>query len=266
MTRTDLRMGVISGFFPGRRLNSHINHSAYCRAHGYYYIDASHPGTHPRPYFRKIEVILEYLSLFDWVFWLDDDAYFTDFSVPLLSLLEPEGSEDIVICKSPSTKKVFTKFSCGQFFIRNSPRAFEFLKLVLQADLPKIKASFWRERHGLFTSSDQDAFVYLTETNPKFGPNFIRIVDHDRFNNRDFEYKSSTSEHFLIHFTGHEKSRDKDAFCRRIGGNDYLIPDSLLRTLNLGHEEGALGLSTWARARGKLSRYVPDRVRRFLRR
>lgn len=265
MKGTGLRIGVISGFFPGRRLNSHVNHSAYCRAHGYFYIDASHPGTHPRPYFRKIEVILECLPLFDWVFWLDDDAYFTDFSIPLRSFLEPADCEDIIICKSPSTKKVFTKFSCGQFFIRNSPRSFEFLRLVLQADLPMIKSAFWQERHGQFTSSDQDAFVYLTETIPTFGPGFIRIVDHNQFNNRDFEYSSSTSEHFLIHFTGHEKTRDKDAFCRRMGENEYLVPDALFRALNLGHEEGSLGLSPWALVRGKLSRLVPARVRKFLR-
>lgn len=219
-----MKLGVVSGFYPGRRFNSHVNHAAYCHAHGYYYIDASQPGFDRRRFFRKIEVIHKYLDLFDWLYWIDDDAYFTDFSKPLHAFLGLVEAEHMLICKSPSTKKIFTKFSSGQFFLKNSADSKAFLEAACKVDLAQVKANFWREDLGFFSNGDQDAFVYLTETHPRFSQGFIKIVDHNLFNNRDFEFQQRLDEHFLVHFTGPAKIQAKHDFCARLGINKYIVP------------------------------------------
>ncbi len=233
-----MKLGVVSGFYPGRRFNSHVNHAAYCHAHGYYYIDASQPGFDRRRFFRKIEVISQYLDLFDWLFWIDDDAYFTDFSKPLHGFLEMLDAEQMLICKSPSTKKIFTKFSSGQFFLKNSPDAKEFLHLAGMVDLEFVKTKFWHEGLGFFSNGDQDAFVYLTETHPLFKSGFIKIVDHNCFNNRDFEFQQQPEEHFLVHFTGKEKIQAKHDFCARLGIGKYIVPDHIAARMHICEGDG----------------------------
>ena len=221
------RIGIISGYYPGLRFNSQVNHKAYADLHGYWYIFNSSPERDPRSYFRKIETLIRYLDLFDWVFWIDDDAYFTRFDTPLDAFIAEAGPSDLVICRSPSTKKLFTKFSAGQFLLRNTPRAHAFLRALLEVDLSRVRA-FWREDLGYYSEGDQDAMVYLSETDPRFSGDFIRILDHQAFNNRDFEFQARLDEHFLVHFTGQAKVASKAAFCQRLGVNPYLVPEGLL--------------------------------------
>lgn len=222
-----MNLGIVSGYHPGLRFNSQVNHKAYADFHGYHYVFNGSPERDSRNYFRKIETVIRYLGLFDWLFWIDDDAYFTNFTIPLARFVDEAGECDMLICRSPSTKKLFTKFSSGQFFLRNAPRAHEFLKAVLATDLAAVQA-FWRQDLGYYSSGDQDAMVYLSETDPRFSDGFFKLLDHQQFNNRDFEYLADPVEHFVVHFTGTQKVASKVAFCERLGCNRYLVPPRLL--------------------------------------
>ena len=223
------RVGILSGYYPGTRLNSQVNHKAYADAHGYNYIFNASAEKDPRPFYRKFETIARYLHLFEWVFWIDDDAYFTNFEASMDPFIQQAGEADLLICKSPSTKKLFTKISSGQFLLRNSARAHRFLAALMETEMERIR-QFWREDLGMFTSGDQDAIVYLSETDPRFGASFMKILDHNEFNNRDFEFKERCNEHFLVHFTGPspEKNNYKNAFCERMNINPYLVPEPIL--------------------------------------
>jgi hypothetical protein len=222
-----MKLGIISGFYPGFRFESPVNHKAYADVHGYHYVYNHTPERHPHFLYYKVETILRYIDLFDWIFWLDDDAYFTDFSIPLTRFLDLAGDAQMLICKSPSTKKLFTKFSSGQFFLKSSPEARGFLRAILAMDLEKVKA-FWREDLGYFSNGDQDAMVYLSEMDPRYNNGFIKIVDHNYFNNRDFEYEKDVREHFLVHFTGTEKQKSQTAFAQRLQANRWLVPSESL--------------------------------------
>lgn len=244
-SQTGVRLGVISGYYPGRRFNSYINHVAYCDQHGYHYIDASFPGAHSRPHFRKLEVIERYLGLFDWIFWIDDDAYFTDFSKPLLTFLDAVSGEQMLVCRSPSTKHAFTKFSAGQFFLRNSAASRSMLQSALRVDLVDVRDRFWSERLGTFTWGDQTAMVFLSETDPRFGDGFMKLVDHSQFNSRPFEYVSRLDEHFLLHLVGGDKQQLKRDFCKRLGVNDFLVPPDVLNRYQLREDRTTVVRKSW---------------------
>lgn len=227
-----MKLGILSGHYPGVRFNSQINHKCYADCHGYQYIFNSSPERDRRRYFSKIETILRYFDPFDWIFWIDDDAYFTDFRIPLTRFLEAAPDAELVICKSPSTKTLFTKFTSGSFLLRNTPRGHDFLRGVLAVDLAAVKAA-WRDDLGYFTRSEQDAMVHLVETDPRFGGNFCRILDHNCFNNRDFEYCASLDDHFLVHFAGRTKQQSMEEFATRLSANRYLTPESWLSQLRI---------------------------------
>lgn len=133
----------------------------------------------------------------------------------------------MLICKSPSTKKIFTKFSSGQFFLKTSPQTKEFLRAVMAVDMAKVK-DFWRDDLGFYTGGDQEGMVYLSETDERYNKGFIKIVDHNHFNNRDFEYEKDLNEHFLVHFTGTEKQKSQQEFAQRLKVNGWLAPLSAL--------------------------------------
>ncbi len=228
-----MKIGIISGFYPRERFNSQVNHRIYADIHGYYHVFNSAPEKDRRLYFRKIETILRYMDLFDWIFWIDDDAYLTDLSIPLTAFLDKFGDKELIICKSPSTKKMFTLISSGNFLLKSSARSKNFLRKVLQTDLETVRR-FWREDFGIFTNGDQDCLVYQMLTNPEFGGGFHSVIDHNHFNNRDFEYKSELTEHFLVHFAGNAKEESKRGFCSRLKCNKYIVPDALLEKYTLG--------------------------------
>lgn len=230
----DLKIGILSAYWPGMRFASYINHKAYADNWGYYYIFNSTPERDTRKYFHKIETILRYLDLFDWVFWIDDDAYFTNFEIPLTHFLSQVNDEQLLICKSPSTKKIFTKFSSGQFFLKSTPLSKQFLRDVLNTNMAIVE-KFWQpEKHGYYTGGDQEAMVYLSETHPCYSKIFFKIIDHNYFNNRDFEFDFQPDEHFLVHFTGTKKQQSHEEFCRRLEINQWIIPDELVGHYQVG--------------------------------
>ncbi|VVQ28136.1 hypothetical protein PS943_00725 [Pseudomonas fluorescens] len=63
------------------RFKSFVNHKLFADVNGANYVWSfmlRREGMNP--YLRKIEIIQAALGADEWVFWLDDDAYFTDFS------------------------------------------------------------------------------------------------------------------------------------------------------------------------------------------
>jgi hypothetical protein len=225
-------IGILSGYYPGMRFNSPVNHRLYARQHGYRYIFDSTPRFDKRTYMRKLEAILEYLDLFDWLFWIDDDAYFTDFSVPLERFIDMAPGSDFIVCKSPWTKEIFTHISSGQFLLRNTPTARRFIEEALATDL-KIVQKWWKSHLGMFTKGDQDALVYLLESRPTYTAPFCSILEHSHFNSRLFEFERQLDDHFLVHFTGQKKLLDKAQFCQRLRCNEYLCPPDLIDELAL---------------------------------
>lgn len=226
------RIGILSGYYPGLRFNSPVNHRLYASRHGYRYIFDSTPRFDKRTYMRKLEAVLEYIELFDWLFWIDDDAYFTDSSIPLERFIDLAPHADLIVCKSPSTKDIFTRISSGQFLIRNTPLARRFIQEALATDLSEVQ-KWWKSHLGMFTKGDQDAMVYLLESQPDFAAPFCSILDHNNFNNRGFEYKKQLSEHFLVHFTGKQKIRDKAFFCQRMASNEYICSPEELEKISI---------------------------------
>ncbi|MCG8451367.1 MAG: putative nucleotide-diphospho-sugar transferase [Pirellulales bacterium] len=217
------RLAVVS-FCDHIRTTSIINHAVYSSMQSIpYHFDIA--PTVNRGYFAKIEVIIKFLSLYDWIFWIDDDAYFTQLDVPLTDFIKEQSEQDFVFCKSPVNQGEWTYLSSGNFFARNSPRTHDVLNAILRTDLQTVENWWDRDSFGLFTNGDQDALVYQLLAGDH-GATYTRLPFHV-FNTRSFHFERSAREHFLVHFTGNDKHLQSAAFARRLGLSTALLPADL---------------------------------------
>lgn len=200
---TDSRIAVISGRYPGTSFASPENHLIYCHAHGYHYIHCNWPTRHSNRYLNKIEYIRAYAELFEYVFWIDDDAFFLNHKESLNRFL-PAPDEFISICASPTEKKIHTYISSGQFFLRCNSTGVSFLDAVIETSLEDVK-DWWNPELGYFTNGDQDAMVYLMKTDPRF-MKYTRWPA-PAFNSRIEHLCESPESVFLLHLTGKKSAK-----------------------------------------------------------
>jgi hypothetical protein len=223
------------------RFKSFVNHKLFADVNGSNYIWSFILGRHGEsPYLKKIDVVQSALGADEWVFWLDDDAYFTDFSWRLIPYVEKFSRFDLIICKSPINDGFWTFISSGQFFIKSTKRSALFLSAVRSVNLDKVRAWWNPEKYGMFTNGDQDAMVYVLATDRKFaeGDFFIRL-DYSEFNSREFHYKDSPAEHRLLHLASATKSKEEllCGFRDKFKMNEFLVPDDLLKNIDISGYE-----------------------------
>jgi len=191
------RIGVVSGRYPASEFDAYVNHRAYCHRHGYTYIYCNWPTGEQNRYMNKLAYVRAYYDLFDYLFWIDDDAFFMDLESGLEAFL-PTGEEFLSICQSPTNKAIHTYISSGQFVLRCDEVGRSFIDAVPQVDLAKVR-DWWTQELGYFTGGDQDAMVYLLKEDHRFA----HYAHHEfrAFNSR-YEDLVSGDPVFVLHFTG----------------------------------------------------------------
>jgi hypothetical protein len=148
---------IISGRFPVTEFEAQINHKIYADIHGYSYIHCNWPTTLENVYLNKIAYILHYIDRYDYIVWIDDDAFFFDFEKDIMDYA-PKNDNFISFCKSPSFKDLKTYFSSGQFVVKSNELSKRFFQDVLKTELSVVK-SWWTDQLGYFTNGDQDIMV-----------------------------------------------------------------------------------------------------------
>lgn len=147
----------------------------------------------------KFHFIREYVRHFDFIFWIDDDAFFIDMDRSLTDFV-PQAGEIASFCKSPSNKAIFTYLSSGQFLLRGGDDGAAFVNAVMATDLNEVKA-WWRDDLGYFSKGDQDAIVYLLHEDARYRGR-VRLYDYMDFNSRLADLEENPSSVFVLHFTG----------------------------------------------------------------
>ncbi len=235
---------ILSGRFPASEFPHAWNHYAYARAHGYTYISCIWPTAMTNRYMTKFAYVRHYIELFDYVFWIDDDAFFVDLEQGLERFIPPEDKL-AAFCKSPSNKDIFTYLSSGQFLMRGGPRSAALIETVMNTDINVVK-DWWRDELGMFTKGDQDALVYVLHEDKRF-KNSVVLHDYMAFNSRLADLQAERDSVFLVHFTGprERKRADAERAAKLLGTGPALLPDAI--------EEDLLG----GRSRRSVLPHVP---------
>lgn len=171
----------------------------YADRHGLDYLFDVTPGRLPTPLDQKLAAVLRALPHVEWLFWIDDDAFFTDLDRDVRSFVDEQF--DLVICRSPvNPQGGWTLVSFGQFLIRRTPAMFELLQEVVDTNLAMVREWWDPNRFGIFTNTDQDALVYQLSRDDVSWAGRWKRLDWQAFNSRPYHYAHSLEEHFLCHF------------------------------------------------------------------
>lgn len=140
-----MRIGVATGY-DGNCLYEHLvlaNLHEYCRKFGYAMISRFGNWTTPRRendpcrYWRKHELIREFLPSLDYLLWLDADCLIMDMK-PL----------DHLICEKPMVMTLDGEFlQAGAMFLRNTPEMNDFMRLWY-GQLEYANDNLWIIHHG----------------------------------------------------------------------------------------------------------------------
>ena len=235
MSAENPRIGVVSGRYPATEFEAFINHIAYCEQHGYTYIYANWPTGERNRYLNKMGYVRAYHHLFDYLFWIDDDAFFIDLDQDLESFL-PKSGDFLSICGSPTHKRIHTFVSSGQFMLRCDETGRAFIDAVMQTDLNEVRR-WWSESLGYFTGGDQDSMVYLLKTDSRFS-RFERY-SYKAFNSR-VEDLFAGERVFILHFTGTMpvKRRSYERVQRHLNRGPSLLPIAEARRRGLVNQRG----------------------------
>jgi len=121
------------------------NKRAYADKHGYEFVDASERALVLRNKYvdnkaeknwLKVAVLLENLEKWDWMFYVDVDAWISNDNIPLQLLLRGVEKKDFMVLT-----RDYCGLNSGVFFLRNSPSAMQLLK-------EWISYSFFGEKLG----------------------------------------------------------------------------------------------------------------------
>jgi hypothetical protein len=223
-----------------------LNHRLYAEHVGAPYIFDHAPSTVRRIYLHKLDALRRVLPRAEWVFWIDDDAFFTDFGVDLRRFLDDAGDRDLVFCQSPvNPLGGWTWMSAGQFFIRRSAATLELLEAVADTDLEAVRAWWDHEVYGLFTNGDQDALVYqlMGPGGGRWRDRFLRLP-WQAFNSRPYHYAERLDEHFICHFAvpgGRPKADVIAEFAERMGTTPALCDAALIEPYRVFLERSEIG-------------------------
>jgi len=225
-----VRLGIVSGGNPAR-YRSHINHSVYAGRYGLSYRrnTIAYPDLQT-PHFHKLHAIAEALPEFDWVLWLDDDAFFTDFDKDMRDFLVGLSSEVLlVVCRSPiNLEGNWTFLNTGVFFIRNDPEAIRLLWKVDAAPKPLVEKWWDPKKVGILTPGEQLHLIYVLHRDQLLPR--IKLFDYTAFNARYYHYKTRPDEHRIVHFAGvPERGLAIKEFGDRFGMDESLVPSDCMR-------------------------------------
>eukprot|EP00760_Papus_ankaliazontas_P028503 PhM_4_TR3748/c1_g1_i2/m.55911 len=130
------------------------NKLAYAQHHGYDFI-VEGPELVERSRdvcWSKIPMLQRWLPHYDWVMWIDGDAFFSNFDITLESIVSRFGEfahsdRSDVPLKDFIVAKDFNGINLGVFFIRNSEYSFSLLETMWTT--PRSKWHPWQEQSAL---------------------------------------------------------------------------------------------------------------------
>lgn len=247
------------------RLRSHVGHKIHAQLTGIdYHVELGPYPNLPNGYFHKVAAIGERLEAYEWIIWIDDDAFVTDHGstrfLDLIAEAEQEGSHVLIGtgCER-ELNDAWARLNSGVFMVRGSAEGGRFLEDVLAADLEDIESTWDATRNGMFTGGDQDAILSVLDA----GGVPHTVVDGPLFNARPWLYDQELTDQFVVHFPGHPDKRIAiEDFARRFGLDDRLVPPALLARFGEPPLRPMPAPELLWRRAGRVGRRVHRRVRR----
>lgn len=198
-------MIIVSGANENR-FDSETNHKRYSEYHGFDY-RINYRNDLKKPFYIKFYTILEsFKKGYNEVLWIDDDAFFIDFSWNAKQVFEQNTNKELIVTKHPKSKIPKMLFNSGIMFFRNTENTKNLINKCLEITDEEIKKMWNSEKFGKFEGNDQPRLVYYSLTEFR---DILEVKDYPGFNTKpnDF-FKGKVFP--IVHFPGpSEKKLEK---------------------------------------------------------
>ena len=187
------------------RFDAHINHQRYADKQEIDYKFHLSSGL-ANPYFTKCYAVLDSFEQgYEYVLWIDDDAFFINPNWNCLSVFQ-ENAEDVIVTQGRTNKKSGTTFfNNGIMFIRNTDKMIDLFTSIPNTPWAEVRDN-WKSEWGPCEGNDQPRMIYLTQA--KF-PKSVRILDYPGFNAHEITFKQQRNflqtQPPIVHITGTNK-------------------------------------------------------------
>ncbi|MFB2573269.1 hypothetical protein [Micrococcus sp. IITD107] len=221
------------------RYRSYVNHAAYARTHDLdYRLECGIGEGIVNKFYYKITAIERVLPRYDWVVWVDDDCYFTDFDSNALHefFCQAEADGDfLVIAEGPVEPNGFwSTINTGVFALRRGPDADRLLTMMRDMDVPTVERAWNSEADGTFTGGDQDVMTWALKYGEPELWDRTRVVGFRELNARPHHYSTSLKDAFICHFAGYpDKTMGVILFAERFNVGHELVPEDILDRLSV---------------------------------
>ena len=166
----------------------------YCSAFGYEYIfdDAFYPDKTRHPYWNKIKFVAKFLPEFDYVIWMDDDAGFVRYDLPIDNFLRCNFGycEDL------------NGFNCGVFSVKRSFQNAAIFEYIWSHMYPSFK-------NHVFPEQDALKEIYQIRT-PNLGTQFDGSI-YNAYDPVVIKSKNQrTAETLILHIAGGSEYKERN--------------------------------------------------------
>lgn len=247
-----MQIDIVSGGNPPR-FQSHLNHAVYAEIWGHRY----HWDCFPREdlqtkHFHKLRAVLDALDVAgEWGLWMDDDAFFTDFSADITEFIKAAPEQTLFIgCRSPiNSRGGWTVINSGLFFVRNCETTRRLLTAAFEIPNAIVEEKWQEDIYGMRVYGEQSHIIHVlfsSLTRDRF-----RILDWDQFNARPYHWRGSkVAERYpVVHFAGvGEKIQAIRDFSNILGRDTSLVPQKLSR-VHGRRAQAAARRSAWSHSR-----------------
>ena len=194
------------------KLTERINR-AYCKKHGYDFEIFNVTPTDRAAQWCKVEVVQRLLGRdeYDYIFWIDADAFFSQQTIDLESRIS-DYTKDIIICSDDSNSGRIGSINTGTFFIKCTEWSKNFCKE-------------WYEYTGKYLKEhyhEQSVLEY--RINDKEFDRHVEIHPERHFNASitDF-YNGTMSRHFVTHLMALDTKTRVNYITKWINENKFLL-------------------------------------------
>jgi len=207
---------IISGA-DSYRYDAYINHQQYADVRGIDYKFHLSSGL-TNPFFTKCYAILDsFKKGYEYILWIDDDAFFIDPSWNCLSIFE-QYKEDVIVTQGRTNKKSETTFfNNGIMFIRKTDKMIDLFISIPDIPWTKVQSN-WNSEWGPCEGNDQPRMIYLTQTQY---PESVKILDYPGFNAHEITFKQIKNfldtQPPIVHITGQNKQGKIERFQKVTG-------------------------------------------------
>lgn len=119
----------------------------YCDKHGYDLIKSNKEIYNDREAsWQKLPLVLNHIKDYDYVMWIDADAYFYIDSPPITNLINNYNNFDIILSKDIGSTTKIDNINCGVFIVKNTKKSIEIIeRWAYDNELFKLKLVNWEQ-------------------------------------------------------------------------------------------------------------------------